>query len=412
MFNKGIGALISGFGDYKVNSNSLMSGGLDPPTIVNSVNNGGVIVRHREYLRDISAASTFTITSLNINPGLYTSFPWLSNVAQHFEQYRVRGIIYEFKSLSSDAVLSAATSSALGSIIMATQYDALDPAFPNKFAMENYEFANSSKPSISFIHPVECAKKQTTVTELYVRPDDVPEGADIRLYDLGVFNIAAVGMQAATGIAGELWCTYEIEFFKPRVPNLADQGPIADHFTGTTGGTNAAPFTGNAADADNMIGGTLDTNRYTFPSYITSGSYLVMFVIYGASTACTAATLTLSGCSGLNMWKGSTQGTIGSVGTVTQYIQFTTITVTGAGAYVNQGTNGTFPASPTNMDFVVMQIPPDLVSLLSIHDKPLTLSACQREEEHELPKLSDKEMLLELMNEIKKLKYDFNKISL
>jgi len=140
LLTKGLSALISGFGDYKVNENSLLTGGIAPPEVVNSVNDGGVIIRHREYLGDIPATIDFTITRYFINPGYTLTFPWLSHIATSFEQYKLRGMIFEFKSLSSDAVLSSATSSALGAVIMATQYDVLDTPFPNKFTMENYLF--------------------------------------------------------------------------------------------------------------------------------------------------------------------------------------------------------------------------------------------------------------------------------
>ena len=151
---------ITGFGDYRVEHNTPCSGD-EPPEIVNSANRGSVIIRHREYLGDVNATTAFTLQQYPINPGNNFTFPWLSQVAESFEEYRLRGAIFEFKSLSSDAVLSSATSSALGSVIMATQYDVLDEPFLNKMEMENYEFANSSKPSCTFYHPIECKKSLT-----------------------------------------------------------------------------------------------------------------------------------------------------------------------------------------------------------------------------------------------------------
>jgi len=105
-----------GFGDYNVQENSIMSGRVlsgDPPEIRNTHQNS-FIVRHREYMTDVYASQAFDITSYNINPGLLVSFPWLAQVADSFEQYKMRGLVYEFKSMSSDAVLSSGASSALG----------------------------------------------------------------------------------------------------------------------------------------------------------------------------------------------------------------------------------------------------------------------------------------------------------
>jgi hypothetical protein len=39
-------------------------------------------------------------------------FPWLSNIAQNFESYKLRGLVFEFKSMSGDALTS--TNTALG----------------------------------------------------------------------------------------------------------------------------------------------------------------------------------------------------------------------------------------------------------------------------------------------------------
>ena len=100
---------------------------------------------------------------------------------------------------------------------MATEYNVLNSNFINKLQMENYEFANSSKPSCDFYHPIECKNSETSVVTLYSRDTSVPAGADARLYDLGNFQIATVGMQAASGVCGELWCTYEVELYKNKI---------------------------------------------------------------------------------------------------------------------------------------------------------------------------------------------------
>ena len=61
-----------------------------------------------------------------------------------------------------------------------------------------------------------------------MRNSAVPANADARLYDLGTFSIATVGMQADSGVAGELWCTFEVELLKPKF-NSNWEGS-ADHF--------------------------------------------------------------------------------------------------------------------------------------------------------------------------------------
>jgi len=360
LLGKGVGSLITGFGDYKVGENSLMVGGLDPPAIVNSVSAGGVIVRHREYLQDINASTAFEIIQFPLNPGLIATFPWLSSIAAHFEQYRWRGILFEFKSLSSDAVLSTATSSALGSVVMATQYNALNPIFPNKFVMENYEFANSSKPSISFIHPVECAKRDTSIEELYVRTGAPAANADLRLYDLGNFSIATVGMQADGGVAGELWVTYEVEFFKPKIENPTDAEEGVDHFHIGTTATNSFPFIGSKVDASSTLGGTMTATAYHFPTSVFQGRYIIMWTLVGNSTALTFFPTTLANCVVSALFSGNTMNRITNTSTTSViYFDIACVDVTASPAVVTYA-GGVGPTSPSSGDFFVIQVPGNL----------------------------------------------------
>lgn len=357
--SKGLGYLISGFGDYKIKGNTLMTGGLDPPEVINSVDNGGVIVRHREYLFDVLASETFNINTMPINPGIVETFPWLSNVAQHFEQYRIRGLLFEFKSLSSDAVLSAATSSALGSVIMATQYNALDVPFENKFQMENYEYANSSKPSLSFLHPVECVRSQTSVSELYVRGGVPAANSDIRLYDLGNFSIATVGMQAADGVAGELWITYEVELYKPKLLLPANLQDMWDFWSWTTGGSNANPFlTAVQAASATMTGSLLSGHTYAFPPALSEGIFLVTWDVLGTAANMTGPTLTYTNCTGINFFTNYTVTAIASGGSSCNRFFCTTIAeVDSINATIGYGTGMVLPSSPTAGDFAVARIP-------------------------------------------------------
>lgn len=367
LMNKGLSALVSGFGDYKIATNSLLTGGLDPPSVVNTINNGSVIVRHREYLFDVQATTAFTIQPLPINPGLIQTFPWLSNIAQHFEQYKFRGLLFEFKSLSSDAVLSSATSSALGSVVMATQYNALNPPFPDKFTMENYEFANSSKPSISFIHPVECAKRDTSIEELYVRGGAAPSGSDLRLYDLGTFNVATVGMQADSGVAGELWCTYEVELIKPKINTAPEFSLAVDHFHLTSDATNTEPFKNNVPDAGNTIGGSLGSTTYSWPGEVTEGMYLVLWYLSGASAVTLIPTRTFVNCTGVNILLGDSISYVSTpAGAALINFNVSAIKITAAGASV-QFSGGNYPTA-LNGDFFVFGLPNTLSVLDEIAD--------------------------------------------
>ena len=228
---------VTGFGDYtlpnyNVTANKLLETN-DPPIVKNDGKE--FIIRHREYIGDIysgvagstgnPAPSPFKIQSFSINPGLLETFPWLANVAGRFEEYSIEGMLFEYKSMYSDAAVQLGGS--LGSVIMATSYNAAKPLFASKIEMENYEFAMSSKPSVSMCHPIECARGQTPLNELYVRTSNQNiVDQDIKMYDLGRFQIASQGIPVSGSSAslGELWVTYQIRFLKPRISDYLDSG--------------------------------------------------------------------------------------------------------------------------------------------------------------------------------------------
>lgn len=209
----GLFSSMFGLGSYTVKSNSLSTSPNDPAMVVNTTS--GTRIQHREYIKDIRGSIAFEIETFPIQPGISRTFPWLASIANAFEEYRLHGILFEFKSTSADALNS--TNTALGTVIMATEYNPLHGPFTAKRDMENYVYSTSSPPSLSALHPVECARDVTVLDELFVRNSPLT-GADLRFSDVGLFQIATVGMQAAA-VIGELWVTYDIELLKPKLPD-------------------------------------------------------------------------------------------------------------------------------------------------------------------------------------------------
>lgn len=109
------------------------------------------------------------------------------------------------------------TGGAPGVVVMATNYNADEPAYTTKQAMENSEYAVSVKPTCNLMHGVECASNQTVLSELYVRPGGLASNLDLKFTDLGNFQFASQGNPVQ--LLGELWVSYTVEFFKPVLPN-------------------------------------------------------------------------------------------------------------------------------------------------------------------------------------------------
>lgn len=296
---------VTGLGDYAVKKNVFLSGRL--PQIVNNPSGGGTVIRFQEYLGDIfsaAVAGNFASQSYLINAGNPNTFPFLSQVAQNYEQYSFEGIIFEFKSTSANALDSVNT--ALGSVMLATQYDTFDSVFNSKLDMLNYEFSSSCKPAENCVHMIECAPRQTSVSELYtLAAEATPVGADPRLYHLGRFTIATTGFQGTNVNCGQLHLTYQVRLLKPKL--FATLGAANLYHSDTLGdGTgpvflNAEQFGTPAALStrtvlyDN-IPINITTNRIEFPR-ITSRQYYRVSVHWAGSVsvALTRGTFSLSG---------------------------------------------------------------------------------------------------------------------
>lgn len=279
---------ILGFGDYTISSNSLIPG----PTmnraeaLVPKFGNGtnSVRIREREYLGDLISSATpglFSVASFQLNPSNPSTFPWASNIAILYEQWYVHGMVLEFNSTSSEY---NGASQALGSVIMATDYNAFDPPFSSKQIMENQDFANSTKPSCSAVHGIECDPNQRPTPLMYIQN---PPGMPITSSVLGNFQIASQGVSVASVNLGEIWISYDISFYKKSIENPS---PLSVYFNsfGTIPNNSFALATNGAANGSssqfvlNNLAGT--GSILSFPPLQTSGSYIFWYYWFTAST--------------------------------------------------------------------------------------------------------------------------------
>lgn len=273
---------ITGMGDYEVNDNTLLSNS-GPPMFQSNLN-GSIEICKREFITDISGSVDFMNgLQIPINPGLFSSFPFLSSLAANFEQYELLGMVFEFKSTSANALNS--TNTALGTVIMATNYDTLDPIFVNKQQMEAYEFANSTAPSQSMLHPIECDPRLNALARQYVRTGAVPVGGDPRFYDLGLFQLATSGMQASS-VIGELWVSYHVRLHKPKLPTPTASNVLVANAILLP--DNSGAFNFKRFDYNNL-GITVQADGITIPY---PGEYYYQYTIITTTSFTRASSLT------------------------------------------------------------------------------------------------------------------------
>lgn len=374
---------IFGSGDYvtspnQVKYNVLVNESQIPQFSSNSSKNT-VRIRHREFLGDIISSGTagaFQIQSYSLNPGLASFVPWLSQVCgSTFQQYRNNGVVFEFRSMSGDALTSANT--ALGSVVIATDYDSADNAFTSKSQMENTEFGVSCKPSSCMIHAIECARSQTTATELYVRAGNNPANTDIRLYDWGKTYVATVGFQGTSVNCGELWVSYDITLFKAI---QQPPGYLIPSFHMNLAGTNAATplLPDTSVNATQPVFDTIGIVSKSNTSIVlplnipVNSNWMVLLAVRGASTASVVAPIISSSNGLVTGWGvGGNKGFINNgssefdaphtAATSTTCIYTYIFTYNGNGTpaalpTLSFGVAGTYPGTPQGGDLVITMV--------------------------------------------------------
>jgi hypothetical protein len=268
---------IFGSGDYKMSQNSLWSASGQVPFMHSS--SESVVIRHREYITDVSMVGpSFAQTNFDINPGLAFPFPYLSNIAINFQEYKFRGLVFEYKTTSSTA-LTTATNTAMGKVMMAIQYRSDAAPFVNTQQLLNTMWSVDSVPSQSCLLPVECAPRENPFAIQYIREGDAP--GDLKMYDLGQFTLATAGGQTGqNNVVGELWVSYEVELLKPVVTT-----PFLAAFQRSMGGwSNAVPNGTSATNYVNNLGITIDGNNIYIPAG-TVGKYEISYRYEGNNVA-------------------------------------------------------------------------------------------------------------------------------
>jgi len=364
-------ATLLGHGDYTVDSNSIMRNATQIPEFAPS-GTRWTEIEHREYLFDVisPAASPAwgVVQSVNLNPGIATTFPWLAGIAANYEEYKFDGLVVFYEATSSD--YSGGSSQALGSVQIATQYDVLDTGFASQMEMLEYEFASSAKSSCSFAHPVECSPKDNPINKLYVRSGSVTTNA-LQLYDLGVTTVAVQGVGAANVNLGKIWISYRVKLGKPKLyAGQLGRTILFDHYVLSTTLTASAYFLAASLVNGSSLGSTLTSaSTFKFPPTIQTGTYILLLQVTGSSAALTFPSIAYVNCvagagsAGKTLFNLSNTPMIedASNHTSTIWVQQLMVTVTSQNATVTWGTGATLPGSISSGDLFVTQISSNVV---------------------------------------------------
>ena len=179
-----------------------------------------------------------------LNPGFATTFPWLSDVARNYQQFKVLGAVYEFASRASSVPFSQSGSAATGVVCITTQYNANDPPYLDRVSAENSMYTSSTVPSKSVLHPIECDPSLGSLQTRYIyRPNQSDPLSYNKFYNMcrtTVFTELIPGRNGGPSLAyaipkeansllvtypenqiiGDLWLMYDIVLEKVQTADV------------------------------------------------------------------------------------------------------------------------------------------------------------------------------------------------
>lgn len=238
-------------------------------------------INHREFIGNVTGSTLFQVRqTLAINPGLQTTFPWLSIMAQAWEEYHFHSLKLHY--------LTRTGSTTVGSVILAADYDAADGAPQTEQVMSNYGGAVENAPWKDVTLVLRPPTMSGPLKRHFIRYSAIAQNLDIKTYDVANVFIATVDSVGGDVAWGKLWLEYDVSFYVPQLPAVGAAQGLGGFVTG--GGTvTAANVLGTIPVLKpNTIGFTVDGNStLNFPQI---GNFLINSDIVG--TGITAETLT------------------------------------------------------------------------------------------------------------------------
>lgn len=250
-------------GDGSYLANELVDGAnsdMIPSFVSKDDETGELTLSHREYVGEVyanEAGSAFENRTFPLNPGLESTFPWLSQIAQNFEEYDFKQLMFTYRSTVADV---SSANGQVGTVIMATQYNPSRPSFRDKAEMIEYSAASSGKTTEGSVHGVECDNDKLSGShQKYVRASHLENREDIKEYDHGTFQLATANTPVAfqDNSIGELWVSYTVCLRKPKLFSARGNNITRMMLHSST-------ITGTMVEANNLI-----PTSHRFPTAVT-----------------------------------------------------------------------------------------------------------------------------------------------
>lgn len=252
-----------------------------------------VTMCRREFMGSVIASSTagaFQNQVFQINPGLQTFMPWGFAIANCFQEYRLKGMAFSYVPVVSDYT----SSSTLGAVTGGVDYNPLNSGCTNRVELAMLSGAQTVKISEKCLILVECDPAKMSKPTKFIRKGDVTATTNKGDYDWGTFQIGTFGC-AANQYVGDLYVSYDIELFKPRMA----AGNTVDSAYGTLGAVTSGVFSALTWIHNPMSLTVTDTATVYDTINIPAGTYGKFdFTFYWNGTAAVIAypTITYTNC--------------------------------------------------------------------------------------------------------------------
>lgn len=277
--------------------------------------------RRFEKVTDLVAASTAfaLIQNFFLNPGNSVLFPVFSQIASTYEEFICHLLRFWYR---GEEYMASGSLTSAGIVAMATNMDPDDSTFTNISQLENYEGSVSGPPFAGhFCHDVAETHKsrgrnrsvgqQMALNQYFVYSSAnqaAPASSTSKFYDLGQFQVAINGCQAASPM-GELWVEHEWTLIRRKQETPIGQQALYAHVTegppGSAASSGTAPLgtTGGILRAGSTIPIVSTKNTFTLP---VAGTFLVALSEYGSITS--PSTLSPGGnITGVELWQNNLQ---------------------------------------------------------------------------------------------------------
>jgi hypothetical protein len=176
-----------------------------------------ITISETEYIQEYTTAAAtsgafYVGSSLPVNPGQASTFPWLSTIAANYQKYKFLALEFFYE---PEVTQYAPTGANIGKVVMAAEYNSSLGAPNNKEDMEDIE------PNANDM-PYEVIKLRLDPKELnpnsdakFIRIAGLPGGSDIKTYDCANIFVANQGQTASATVLGELHVRYTVMLCDP-----------------------------------------------------------------------------------------------------------------------------------------------------------------------------------------------------